>query len=130
MTPISHTEAERQTRRDRIDPKLKSAGWRVVPFDPNVPLSAKAKRNSTDAKGDRWRSFAIEEIKQRNFKIDSLKWLKDESLDDGDEVLDPEALATEAIVELDSAVEELKAILLLLENDNGLASPESTAKKI
>ena len=40
MTPISRTEAERQTRRDRIDPKLKAAGWRVVPFDPNVPLSS------------------------------------------------------------------------------------------
>ena len=40
MTPISRTEAERQTRRDRIDPKLKAAGWRVVPFDPNIPLSS------------------------------------------------------------------------------------------
>lgn len=27
------TESERQTRRDRIDPKLKAAGWNVVPAD-------------------------------------------------------------------------------------------------
>lgn len=40
MTPISRTEAERQTRRDRIDPKLKAAGLRIVPFDANKPLSA------------------------------------------------------------------------------------------
>src|SRR5690242_15717107 len=40
MPPISSTEAERQTRRNRIDPKLKAAGWRIVPFNPNKPLSS------------------------------------------------------------------------------------------
>ncbi len=39
MIPIHPTEAERQTRRDRIDPKLKAAGWRIAPFDPSRPLS-------------------------------------------------------------------------------------------
>jgi type I restriction enzyme R subunit len=40
MPPIPPTEAERQTRQDRIDPKLKAAGWSIVPFDPNRPLSS------------------------------------------------------------------------------------------
>jgi type I restriction enzyme R subunit len=35
MTP----ESERQTRRQRIDPKLRSQGWTIVPFDPKRPLS-------------------------------------------------------------------------------------------
>ena len=35
--------------------------------------------------GDRWHSFHISEMKARDFKIDSLKWLWDESLDDAGE---------------------------------------------
>ena len=38
-----------------------------------------------NSKEDRWRCFSIEEIRQRDYKIDSLKWLKDESVDEGDE---------------------------------------------
>jgi hypothetical protein len=49
-------------------------------------------------------------------KIDSLKWLKDDALDDGDGVLEPEELATDAIAELQAAVEELTTIITLLEN--------------
>ncbi len=83
--------------------------------DPN----GTAKRNVGDSKEDRWRSFHISEVKQRDFKIDSLKWLRDESIDDGDELPEPEELATDAIAELESAVGELSAILALLENGNG-----------
>ena len=79
--------------------------------DPN----GKAKRNSTDSKEDRWRSFHIDEIKKRDFKIDSLKWLKDESLDDGDDLREPEDLANAAISELELAVEELSSIVSILE---------------
>src|ERR1035441_1676910 len=64
--------------------------------DPN----GRAKRKPTDSKEDRWRSFQIGEIKKREYKIDSLKWLKDDSLDDGDGLAEPEELATDAISEL------------------------------
>ena len=80
--------------------------------DPN----GKAKRKPSDSKEDRWRSFHIDEVKKRDFKIDSLKWLKDESLDDGAEIAEPEELATDAIAELEAAVGELNALLLTLEN--------------
>src|SRR5262249_23892494 len=33
-----------------------------------------SKRKPTDSKGDRWRSFGIAELKQREFKLDSFKW--------------------------------------------------------
>src|SRR5713101_821777 len=36
----SPKEPERLTRKNRIDPQLEAAGWRVVPFDPSQPLSA------------------------------------------------------------------------------------------
>ena len=81
--------------------------------DPN----GKAKRSPSDSKEDRWRSFTIEEVKERNYKIDSLKWLKDESLDDGDESIEPEELATDAIAALQAAAKELIKVLALLESE-------------
>jgi type I restriction enzyme M protein len=79
----------------------------------------RSKRNPKDSKEDRWHSFSIDEVKSRDYKIDSLKWLKDESLDDVDELPEPEELATDAIEELEAAVGELNAILVQLENGNG-----------
>jgi type I restriction enzyme M protein len=92
--------------------------------DPN----GRAKRKVADSKEDRWRSFSIAEIKARGYKIDALKWLKDDSLDDAADLLEPEELATDAISELESAVEDLNAIIGLLENGNGTAA-DKTAKR-
>ncbi len=69
--------------------------------------------------GDRWRCFSLAEVEARGFKLDSFKWLKDDSLEDADELPPPEELATDAISELEGAVEELNAVLVLLENGNG-----------
>jgi type I restriction enzyme M protein len=76
----------------------------------------RAKRKPTDSKEDRWRSFHIDEVKKRDYKIDSLKWLKDDALDD-DGVLEPEELATDAIAELEAAVSGLNQVLKLLESE-------------
>jgi type I restriction enzyme M protein len=54
--------------------------------------------------------------KQSDFKLDSFKWLREESLEDADDLPEPEELATDAIEELEGAVEELNAVLALLEN--------------
>ena len=64
-------------------------------------------------------SFRIAEVKERDFKLDGFKWLKDEALEDADELPEPEELATDAIVELSAAVEDLNAVLVALENGNG-----------
>lgn len=69
--------------------------------------------------GDRWRRFSLKELKDRNFKLDGFKWLKEESPDNDGSPTEPEELATDAIAELENAVEELNAILALLENGNG-----------
>ena len=76
----------------------------------------RAKRKPADSKEDRWRSFSIANVKEREFKLDSFKWLKEESLEDADDLPEPEELATDAIAELEGAVEELNAVLALLEN--------------
>ena len=87
-----------------------------------------AKRDSNKSKDDRWRSFSISEVKDRDFKIDSLKWLKDESLGDTDELPEPEELATDAIAELEGAIEGLNAILALLENSNSFETLQSSER--
>ena len=82
--------------------------------DPNV--RDPKYRNPQQSKEDRWRSFHITELKERDFKIDSLKWLRDEGLGDADVIVSPEDLATEAIEELEAAVEDLNTIVEMLGN--------------
>ena len=53
----------------------------------------------------------------RDFKLDTFKWIKDESLEDADELPEPDELATDAIAELEGAVSDLNAVLELLERD-------------
>jgi type I restriction enzyme M protein len=83
--------------------------------DPN----GKSKRKASDSKQDRWRSFGIGEVKDRDFKLDGFKWLKEESLEDADDLPEPEELVTDAISELEEAVVGLNKVLALLENGNG-----------
>lgn len=84
--------------------------------DPN----GRGKRKEADSKQDRWRQFHISEIQKRDFKLDSFKWLRDESLEDAEDLPEPEELATDAISELEGAVGELNLILTELENGNGV----------
>jgi len=120
-TNVAHiTKKDRPLATDQF-----AAFERCYGSDPN----GKAKRKASDSKEDRWRSFHIDEIKKRDYKIDNLKWLKDESLDDGDEALEPEELATDAIAELEAAVEELNGVLALLESENGSEVPPKVVTK-
>jgi len=113
------------TKKDRpLTPEYFAEFERVFGADPN----GGSKRNAADSKEDRWHSFHISEVKERNYKIDSLKWLKDDSLDDADSLPEPEELAVEAIEELRLAVDELQKIVVLLENGNGDV-PVSEGKK-
>jgi type I restriction enzyme M protein len=81
----------------------------------------RAKRSASDSLDDRWRSFALDEIIERGYKIDSFKWLRDEGLDDPDEILDPAELVTDALVELQAAVGELHALQKLIDPPEVLA---------
>jgi type I restriction enzyme M protein len=79
----------------------------------------KAKRKEKDSKEDRWRKFHISEVKERDFKLDGFKWLKEDSLEDADDLPEPEELVTDAIAELQGAVDGLNKVLVMLENGNG-----------
>jgi type I restriction enzyme M protein len=115
----ARTNVPRITKKDR---PLTSEHFAEFETCYGLEPNGRGKRDSKESKEDRWRSFAISEVKERDFKIDSLKWLKDESLDEGDGLSEPEELAADAIAELEGAVEELNAIIDMLESNNGLES--------
>jgi type I restriction enzyme M protein len=78
-----------------------------------------AKRQEADSKQDRWRKFGIKEVAARDFKLDSFRWLKEESFEDANDLQEPEELATEAIAELEQAITALNEALVLMENGSG-----------
>jgi type I restriction enzyme M protein len=70
---------------------------------------------SPRTESDRFRCFGIEEIKKREYKLDGFKWIKDESLDDADDLGEPEEIITEAVTQLTAAIDDLNQVLKLLE---------------
>ncbi len=107
------TNVPRITKKDRPLTREHFAEFeRCYGEDPD----GRSRRDPSDSSEDRWRCFPVNKVQARDFKIDSLKWLRDESLEDGDELPEPEELATDAIAELEGAVEELSAVLSMLEN--------------
>ncbi len=74
-----------------------------------------SKRKDLGEEG-RFRKFDLEWIKQRDYKLD-ITWLKDESLEDSDNLPEPQELATEAITELEAVVDDLREIISLMEKE-------------
>ena len=66
-------------------------------------------RTATGPEG-RWQCFSREEIAARGDSLD-LAWLKDDSAEDGADLPEPAVLAQEAMLELEGALEDLRAIL-------------------
>jgi len=64
----------------------------------------------------RFRAFTIDEIKERGYKLD-IKWLKDDTLDDPNDLPEPADLIAEAVSELEAIVDELNEINNLLEGE-------------
>lgn len=73
------------------------------------------KRAEGDSAEGRWRSFGVDEIKERHYKIDAFKWIRDEDSDDPDDLPEPEELITEAMEELHLALDDLRDIQNRLE---------------
>ena len=76
--------------------------------DPN----GASKREDQGQEG-RFRSFHISEIKERGYKLD-IKWLKDDTLDDPNDLPEPTDLIAEAVTELEAVVDELNEITVML----------------
>jgi type I restriction enzyme M protein len=79
-----------------------------------------SKRKDLGEQG-RFRKFHINEIKKRDYKLD-ITWLKDESLEDADDLPEPQDLAAEAITELEAVVDDLREIVSLIEKEEVVAA--------
>jgi len=67
----------------------------------------------------RCRRFSIGQIKERGYKLD-ITWLRDESLEDSDDLPEPQELANEAITELEAVIADLRQIAALVEKEQGV----------
>jgi len=74
-----------------------------------------SKRKDLGQQG-RLRKFHISDIKRRDYKLD-ITWLKDESLEDAEDLPEPQDLAAEAIIELEAVVDDLRKIVSLIEKE-------------
>jgi type I restriction enzyme M protein len=100
------------TKKDRpLSPKHFEEFEKCYGKDPN----GQSKRKDLGEEG-RFRKFHVDEIKERNYKLD-ITWLKDESVDDVNGLPEPQDLASEAITELEAMVDDLKEVLQLIETN-------------
>jgi type I restriction enzyme M protein len=76
-------------------------------------------RSEADSPAGRWREFTLEEVRANHFKLDSFKWLRDEEVDDPSELPEPEELISDAVEELQLALDALSSMQLLLEPTEG-----------
>jgi type I restriction enzyme M protein len=65
---------------------------------------------SEDNPNGRWRSFDYEELIQRDKVNLDIFWIKDESLEDSDNLPEPDVILQEIIEDLESALEQLRGI--------------------
>lgn len=101
------------TKKDRkLSPKHFEEFVACYGDDPN----GKSKRSDKQSKEDRWRSFSIAEVKAKGFKLDELKWLKSDDVDDVD-IGDPQEVAERIEAELGRALVEIRALMAELEKD-------------
>jgi type I restriction enzyme M protein len=77
-----------------------------------------SKRKDSGEAG-RFRRFNASDVKKRGYKLD-ISWLKDESLEDGEDLADPQDLAVAAISELEAVVDALREIVALVEKEEGV----------
>lgn len=80
-----------------------------------------ANGTSKRTESERFHRFHISDIKKRDYKLD-ITWIKDESLEDSDDLPEPDFLASEAIAEFEAVVDELREIISLIEKDEMVAA--------
>ena len=72
----------------------------------------------------RWRSFEFEELAKRDKVNLDLLWLKDESLQDAEDLPEPDVIAAEIVADLEAALEGFSAIA------EELVTPPNTAAAV
>jgi type I restriction enzyme M protein len=89
----------------------------VACYHPANRHDRRATWSETDPNGH-WRAFSYEELVGRDKANLDIFWLRDESLEDSDNLPDPEVLAREIMEELKAALEQFSGIVEELEGNN------------
>jgi len=76
-----------------------------------------SKRRQTGEDG-RWRKFSASDIADRDYKLD-VTWLRDDSLEDADDLPEPGDLIADAITELEAVVNDLREMAEMIEVNGG-----------
>ncbi len=72
-------------------------------------------RGKSDSADARWRAFDIDDVKARDYKIDTFKWIRDDESDDPNDLADPTELLVGALSELQLAIAEIQKLQGLIE---------------
>jgi type I restriction enzyme M protein len=91
----------------------------VTAYKPGVP-------RSTRVAGERWASFTYDEIIARDKANLDITWLRDESLEDLDNLPSPDVLAREIVEDLAAALAEFEAVATALEDQLTPQGSQST----
>jgi type I restriction enzyme M protein len=95
---------------------LKTNPLKRSDLDEFVQLYNPANRNqrtatwSADNQDGRWRSYSYEELTSRDKASLDIFWLKDDSLEDSDNLPEPGVLAAEIVEDLQAALEQFREI--------------------
>ncbi|MFO0652689.1 MAG: class I SAM-dependent DNA methyltransferase [Polyangiales bacterium] len=79
--------------------------------DPN----GRSPRKTDDSKDDRWRSFTRDEVEAAGWKLDGFRWLKEEGVEDVDDLPEPDELLGEMMGDLEAALTGLKSLTKTLD---------------
>jgi type I restriction enzyme M protein len=85
--------------------------------DPN----GRSPRSEADSAEGRWRAYTLDAVKQRHYKLDSFKWIRDEESDDPTDLPEPEELITEALEALHLALDDLGDMQKLFDGNGSTA---------
>ncbi|MCD2347219.1 type I restriction-modification system subunit M [Clostridium guangxiense] len=86
-------------------------------YNPTNRYERKETWSETNPEG-RWRKFTYEEIIERDKTSLDIFWLKDKSLEDLDNLPDPDILANEIIENIEAGLDSFKEIMAILNGDS------------
>jgi type I restriction enzyme M protein len=104
--------------RTNIHFTLKQNPLRRVDLDDFVTSYLSGKDRAERVESERWRSFSYDELVARDKANLDITWLRDESLEDADNLPAPEVIAREIVEDLTAALAEFEAVAAALESSS------------
>ena len=97
---------------------LKKNPLRREDLDDFVSSCASGRPRSERIESERWKSFAYDDLVARDKVNLDITWLRDDSLEDVDNLPSPEVIAREIVEDLTAALVEFEAVAAALESAN------------